>query len=146
MSFICDSSKPGFYFYSRCTRGHAGVEEFLSEFGYWLPTLDEISLPRLAGEMLFDAVHAKSPSAGGFDGWGWKGLGALSVGWFDGLAEVSVLMEESGMWPEHLRDAHIVIIPKEGGDVTPIGRRRPLSVLPFVYSLWPTVRLGHLQD
>ena len=30
------------------------------EFGSWLPTL---------GRMLFDAVHAESPSAGGFDLW-----------------------------------------------------------------------------
>ena len=36
------------------------LEIFLSESGDWLPTLDEISLPRLTGEMLFDAVHAKS--------------------------------------------------------------------------------------
>ena len=42
---------------------------FLRDFGAWLPTLDEVSLPVLTGEMVFDAVHAASPSAGGFDGW-----------------------------------------------------------------------------
>ena len=39
------------------------------EFGEWLPALEEISLPRLTGDMLFDVVHAESPSASGFDGW-----------------------------------------------------------------------------
>ena len=54
-------------------------------------------------------------------------------------------MEESGIWPDHLLDAYIVMIPKEGGDATPLGQR-PLSVLPVVCRLWATVRLGHLQD
>ena len=46
------------------------MDEFLIDVGEMLPTLEEISLPGLSGEMLFDAVHDKSLSAGGFDGWG----------------------------------------------------------------------------
>ena len=89
--------------------------------------LDEISFPVLTGEMLFDAVHAaESPSASGFDCWGWNNFRALLVGWFDGLAAILVLVEESGSWPDHLPDAYIVMIAKEGGDVA----HRPLSLLP----------------
>ena len=48
-------------------------------------------------------------------------------------------MEESGNWPVHLLDAHIVMIPKEGDDETPIGQR-PLICLPlFLHAV------GHSQ-
>ena len=34
-------------------------------------------------------------------------LRALSVGWFDGLAAIFALVEESGFWPDHLLDAYV---------------------------------------
>ena len=37
------------------------------------------------------------------------------------------------------------MIPKAGGDATPLGQR-PLSVLPVVYRLWASTRLGQLAD
>ena len=37
------------------------------------------------------------------------------------------------------------MIPKSYGDSTPPGQR-PLCVLPVVYRLWASVRLGHLQS
>ena len=37
------------------------------------------------------------------------------------------------------------MIPKEGGDATPLGQRL-LSVLPIVYSFSATVPLSHIQD
>ena len=58
--------------FSRATKRHVDVDEFLRDFGERLPTLDGISLPLLTVDMLFDAVHAKPPSAGGFDGWVWN--------------------------------------------------------------------------
>ena len=56
------------------------------------------------------------------------------------MAAILVLVEESGSWPVHLLDAYIAMIPKEGGDATPFGKR-PLSVFLFVYvfTLWTTV-------
>ena len=54
--------------FSDATKGHADVDDFLTELGEWLP------------EMLFDAVHAQSPSDGGFDGWGWNDFKEISVG------------------------------------------------------------------
>ena len=62
-------------------------------------------------------------------------FGALSVGWFDGLTEILVLVKESGNWPDHLLEAFFVMIPKEGGDATPIGQI-PWSVLPIVNRFW----------
>ena len=47
----------------------------------WLPTKDEINVPDLNGERLSDAVHAKCPSANGFDWWSWKDFKALPIGW-----------------------------------------------------------------
>ena len=31
-----------------------------------------------------------------------------------------LFVEESGIWPKHLLDAYIVLIPKEGGDAAPL--------------------------
>ena len=47
--------------------------------------------------------------------------------------------------PQGLLDAHIAMIPKADGDSTPLGQR-PLSVLPVVYRLWASLRLGHLRE
>ena len=62
--------------------------------GEWLPTLKEMSLLVLTREILFGAVHDESPSAGGC-------LWALPVGWFDGLAAILAVVEESWNWPDH---------------------------------------------
>ena len=50
-----------------------------------------------------------------------------------------------GTWPQGLLDAYIALIPEADGDSTPLGQR-PLSVLPVVYRLWASLRLGHLKD
>ena len=65
-------------------------------------------------------------SAGGFGGWGWNDFRALSAGWFDGLAAILALVEESGNWPDLLLASKIVMIPKKKV-ATPDGQR-PLSV------------------
>ena len=44
-----------------------------------------------------------------------------------------------------LLDAYIAMIPKADGDSTSLGQR-PLSVLPVVYRLWASLRLGHLRE
>ena len=49
------------------------------------------------------------------------------------------------VWPDGLLDASITIIPKTGGDSTPLGQR-PLSVLPVVYRIWASARMGQLHD
>ena len=55
------------------------------------------------------------------------------------------LVEATGTWPQGLLDAYIAMIPKADGDSTPLGQR-PLSVLPVVYRLWASLRLGHLRE
>ena len=47
--------------------------------------------------------------------------------------------------PQGLQDAYIAMIPKADGGSTPLGQR-PLSVLPVVYRLWASLRLGHLRE
>ena len=56
-----------------------------------------------------------------------RDLKVLSVRWFL-LTEV----EEDGVWPDGLLDAYAPVIPKVGGDATPLGQR-PLCVLPVVH-------------
>ena len=58
----------------------------------------------------------------------------LSVAWFGGLASVLSKVEELGVWPDGLLDAHIAMIPKTDGDAIPLGQR-PISVLPVMYRI-----------
>ena len=64
---------------------------------------------------------------------------------FSGLAILLELVESTGIEPDGLLDAYIAMIPKADGDSTPLGQR-PLSVLPDVYRLWASLRLGHLRE
>ena len=70
---------------------------------------------------------------------------ALPLPWFSGLAILLNLVETSGTWPQGLLDAYLAMIPKADGDSTPLGQRL-LSVLPVVYRLWASLRLGHLRE
>ena len=65
--------------------------------------------------------------------------------WFSGLVILLGLVESTGTWPQGLLNAYIVMTPKADGDSTPLGQR-PLSVLPVVYRLWASLRLGHLRE
>ena len=78
---------------------------------------------------------------------GWMGghgmrLRPLPLPWFSGLAILLGLVESTCIWPQGLLDAYIAMIPKADGDSTLLGQR-PLSVLPVVYRLWGSLRLGH---
>ena len=88
---------------------------------------------------------AKKSTAGGLDGWAWNEFKALPLPWFSGLATLLELVESTGVWPLGLLDAYIAMIGKADGDSSPLGQR-PLSVLPVVYRLWASLRLGHLRE
>ena len=109
-----------------------------------MPILPEVHLPRLTGQMLADVVLRKGVSAGSLDGWGWREFKVLPVSWFDELARILTKVEDLGVWPDGLLDAYITMIPKTDGDATPLGQR-PLSVLPVVYRIWASARMGQLE-
>ena len=48
------------------------------------------------------------------------------------------------MFGLRLLDAKIAMIPKSGGDATPLGQR-PLCVLPVVYRIWASTRMMQLE-
>ena len=77
-------------------------------------------------------------------GAGWSELKVLPVSWYDGLARILTKIEDIGVWPDGLLDACIAMIPKTVGDATPLGQR-PLSVLPIVYRIWASARMGQLD-
>ena len=110
-------------------------EEFSFEVEGWLPLLPVFELPRLTGQMLAGVVFHKSATAGSLDGWRWRELKVLLVSWFDELARILSLVEDTGGWPDGFLDAYIAMIPKADGDATPLGQR-PLSVFPVVYRVW----------
>ena len=102
----------------------------------WFPLLLEVALLRLTGQMLADA--------GSLDGWGWMEFKVLPVSWYGQLARILTKVEQVGVWPDGLLDAYIAMIPKTDGDATPLGQR-PLSVLPIVYRIWASARMGQLD-
>ena len=75
---------------------------------------------------------------------GWRELKVLPVSSHDELARILSKVEDIGVWPDGLLDAYIAMIPKTDGDATPLGQR-PLSVLPVVYRIWASVRMGQLD-
>ena len=102
--------------FCRSGQRDTSLEEFSFEVEGWLPLLPLVDLPRLTGQMLYDVVHRKSATAGSLDGWGWRELKVLPVSWFDELARILTLVEDTGVWPDGLLDAYIAMIPKTGGD------------------------------
>ena len=64
--------------------------------------------------------------------------------WFSGLAIFLKMVEPAGIWPHGLLDVFFAVIQMADGDSTPLGQRT-LSVLPEVYRLWESLRLGHLR-
>ena len=130
-----------------CRSGHPVVtpDQFLDFVGHLLPQEPYLDLPKITGRDLQEVARAKKSSAGGLDGWAWNEIKALPLPWFSGLAILLELVETSGVWLEGLLDACIAMIPKVDGDSTPLGQR-PLSVLPVVYRLWASLRLGHLRE
>ena len=99
---------------------------------------------RLTGQMLADVVLRKRAAAGSLDGWGWREMMVLPVSWYDELARILTLVEDSGVWPDGLLDAYIAMIPKSDGDATPLGQR-PLNILPVVYRTWASTRMVQLE-
>ena len=125
-------------FFCRSDWGAACEDAFTSEVGRWLPRLPVIDLPPLDGQMLCDAVAGEYASAGSLDGWKWRVFKALSVSWFDGLASILRLIEDSGEWPQGLLDANMVMIPKAEG-MPPLGQRS-------TYCVWVVGQVrAHLQ-
>ena len=121
------------------------VDQFLDFVGHLLPRKRVSGLPRITGRDLQEVAKAKMSTAGGLDGWAWNEVKALSLPWFSGLAILLQLVESTGVWPQGLLDAYVAMIPKADGDSTPLVQR-PLSVLPVVYRLLASLRLGHLRE
>ena len=120
------------------------MEEFYAEVEGWLLLLPEVHLSPLTGDDLLEVVKRKTATAASLDDWGWRELKSLLVPWFDGLARILTEVEELGVWPEGLLDAYFAMIPKVGGESTPLGQR-PLCVLPVVYRIWASARMVQLE-
>ena len=94
--------------------------------------------------MLADVVQRKGVTAGSLDGWGWREFKVLPLSGYDELARILTKVEDVGVWPDGLLDAYISMILKTDGDATPLGQR-PLGVLPVVYRIWASARMGQLD-
>ena len=132
-------------FLCRGNRGNADLDAFRAVAEELTPLLGEVQLPPLSGDMLFEVVQSRKPTAGSLDGWGGREFKALSVAWFDRLASILTLFEEEGVWLDGLLDAYTAMIPKMDGDSTSLGQR-PLCVLPIALWLWASVGLMHPKE
>ena len=130
-----------------CRSGHPVVtpDQFLDFVGHLLPQEPYLDLPRITGRDLQEVARATKSTAGGLDGWAWNEIEALPLPWVSGLAILLELVETTGVWPQGLLDAYIAMVPEVDGASSPPGQR-PLSVLPVVYRLWASFRLGHLRE
>ena len=142
---MLSSAKPGCPFFWRSGHPVVTPDQFLDFVGHLLPQDRYLDLPRITGRDLQEVARAKKSTAGGLDGWAWNEIKALPLLWFSGLAILLNLVETTGVWPQGLLDAYIAMILKVDGDSAPLGQR-PLSVLPVVYRLWASLRLGHLRE
>ena len=59
-------------FFCRRDKGNADLDAFRAVAEELTPLLNEVELPPLSGNMLYDVVQAKKPTAGSLDGWGWR--------------------------------------------------------------------------
>ena len=41
----------------------------------------------------------RAATASSLDGWGWRELKVLPVAWYDQLARILTVVEDSGVWP-----------------------------------------------
>ena len=120
-------------------------DQFLDFVGHLLPQEPYLDLPGITGRDLQEVVRAKKSTAGGLDAWTWNETKALPLPWFSCLAILLELVETNGVWPQGLLDAYVAMIPKADGDATPLGQR-PLSVLPVIYRVWASTRMGQLGE
>ena len=139
-----NSEKAWLPYFCRSGQRDTSLEEFDREVDGWLPLLPEVDLPWLTGQMLADLVQRKGSTAGSLDRWGWREFKVLPVSWFDELARILTKVEDLGVWLDGLLDAYIAMIPKTDGDATPLGQR-PLRILPIVYRIWASARMGLLD-
>ena len=130
-------------YFCRSGQRETNLDEFGFEVDGWLPLLPEIPLPRLTVQILADVVLRENVAAGGLHGWGWMEFKVLPFSWFDELAHILSKVEDLGVWPDGL-DAYITMIPKTDGDAAPLGQRL-LCVLPIVYGIWASARMGQLD-
>ena len=79
--------------------------------------------------------------APGPDGWAGEDLRLWPSTLVSGLASLLRAVEATGRWPQGLRAADVVLLPKPGGSVDEALQRRPTTLLPTVCRLWARLRL-----
>ena len=132
-------------YFCRSGQMDTSLEEFSRVVDGWLPLLPEVDLPRLTCQMLADIVRRNVATAGSPNGWEWRELKVLPVSWYDELARILTKVEDTGSWLGGPLDAHNAMSQKSEGEATALGQR-PLSVLPIVYRIWTSARMGQLED
>ena len=65
-------------------------------------------------------------------------LKPLPLPWYSRLADFYRIVETTGVWPDDLGEARVVMLPKGGSDDP--SDRGPIVLLSALYRLWATAR------
>ena len=100
---------------------------------------------KLKGEDLWNvAKRVHGGTAGGPDGWKAHEIKALPLGIWKMAAEFCAKAEALGRWPDTLRGATVVMIPKEGASSP--SDMRPIAILPLFYRIWAAARRPEVKE
>ncbi len=99
--------------------------------------------PLLAEDLWRVARGVSANKASGPDCWAFAELRLLPLDAFRVLADLFALFERLGQWPEGLRGAIVVQVPKPGAtDATGL---RPIGLMASVYRLWAAARVPTIR-
>ena len=100
----------------------------------------------LTAEGIKMAAKGFSPTTACTDGLPPKGIGWLSQGLLEGLAEMGNLWVEKGRWPTNEQTVHIALIPKPTGGERPIGLFRSIVRVICKAVAWDGLKWFEAQD
>jgi len=118
---------------------------FCDRFGRYLPEKHDMTIAILTGGKLRATLgRMRSTSAPGCDSWRVAELKKLPLAFFDRLACLLNVIEETGEWPSALCESVVSLIDK-GEGTSPL-KLRPIGVMSVVYRLWAATRVRQVME
>eukprot|EP00971_Amphidinium_carterae_P289074 5739753-Amphidinium_carterae.1 len=98
-----------------------------------------------AEDLAAAAASFKASSSPGYDNWQGLDLKTLPLPAWEQLAAILNEVEVTRCWPDELLHSWTALIPKVDEPMSP-NDLRPIRVLPTVYRLWSSARLGSVMQ
>ena len=105
-----------------------------------------MELEPLSGEQLqATLMRMRSALAPGCDSWRVDELKRLPLLFFDRLAYMLNIVEDTGLWPDALCESVVSLISNKGEGTSPL-KLRPIGVMSVVYRLWAATRVRQVMS